>query len=416
MDRHDVVVIGAGFCGLALGASLRASGVNDFVILERGDQVGHFWTTTYDRLHLHSPWHGLPYDRGLNRDYPMFKSRADVVDYFRLYARQHGLYGHLRVGRHVRRVARVASSADGCEWQIETDAGVYGARFLAVATALNRTPIAPSFDGLAGYQGQALHSSAYRNAAPYFGQRVLVVGSGNSAAEIALDLAEHGAGAVYLWVRGPRHFVPLRLLAHLYRVFRLLGLMSERRAAAEHRIPYGSAAFWKIVRQRDAVIGRLSVDLSRFGIRRPAVGPHEDAMRHGRIPVFDVGAIAAIRARRIHVIDGNVHPITGFTRHGVRLGHRDEAFGTVLFCTGYEPRLEEFLAEPEMLAPVRWWRSAPLTDGRSRSRVYPSAFFPGFDVSVNGGHSLGLWGWEAGESIAAALHASPMSGAGAHVA
>ena len=125
---------------------------------------------------------------------------------------------------------------------------------------------------------------------------------------------------------------------------------------------------------------------------------------------------AAIRARRIHVIDGNVHPITGFTRHGVRLGHRDEAFGTVLFCTGYEPRLEEFLAEPEMLAPVRWWRSAPLTDGRSRSRVYPSAFFPGFDVSVNGGHSLGLWGWEAGESIAAALHASPMSGAGAHVA
>ena len=402
MDRHDVVVIGAGFCGLALGAALRARGIDDFVILERGSDVGHSWTTTYDRLHLHSPWHGLPHDRGLNRRYPMFKARTDLVDYFRRYAQQHDLYRHLRFGCHVERVAHFAPGADGCEWRIETSAGVFAARFVAVATATNRAPIAPRFEGQAAYGGHVLHSSAYRNAAPFFGQRVLVVGSGNSAAEIALDLAENGAGAVYLWVRGPRHFVPLRSVARLYRLFRLLGLMSERRAAAEHRISYGSAAFWKIVRQRDAVIGRFSVDLSRFGIRKPSVGPHEDAMRHGRIAVFDVGAIPAIRARRIHVIDGNAHPIGGFTHQGARLGQRDESYGAVILCTGYEPRLEEFLADREMLAPVRWWRSAPITDGRSRSLVYPSAFFPGFDLTVNGGHSLGPWGWEAGERIAAA--------------
>ena len=249
-----------------------------------------------------------------------------------------------------------------------------------------------------------LHSAEYRHAGPFADQRVLVVGSGNSAAEIALDLAEHGAGEVLMWVRAPRHFVPLRNMARVFRLFRWLGLTSEKRFAEAHRVPYGSDAFWKLVRQRDAVTRPFSVDLSRFGIRKPAVGPQEDAMRNGRIAVFDVGAIAAIRAGRIRVVDGNVRPLACFTRDGVRLGERDEPFDSVILATGYEPNLEEFLPHREMLGPVRWWRSAPLTDGRSRSRVYPSAFFPGFDMTVNGGLSLGPWGWEAGERIAAELH------------
>jgi indole-3-pyruvate monooxygenase len=177
-------------------------------------------------------------------------------------------------------------------------------------------------------------------------------------------------------------------MARLFRVFRWLGMMSDTRFAAVHRIPYGSEAFWKVVRQRDAVTGRFSADLGRFGIRKPRVGPQEDAMRNGRIAVFDVGTISAIRAGRIHVIDGVARPLEGFTATGVQLSGRDERFDSVIFATGYEPNLEAFLSHPEMLGRVRWWRSAPLTDGRSRSRVYPTAFFPGFDITANGGHSL----------------------------
>jgi cation diffusion facilitator CzcD-associated flavoprotein CzcO len=49
-ERFDALVIGAGFCGLGVGAALRAHGVSRFAILEQGDQVGHFWTKTYDRV------------------------------------------------------------------------------------------------------------------------------------------------------------------------------------------------------------------------------------------------------------------------------------------------------------------------------------------------------------------------------
>ena len=64
MESFDAIVIGAGFCGLGAGAALRAKGVTRFAILEQGGEVGHFWTRTYDRIHLHSAFHDLPDDGG----------------------------------------------------------------------------------------------------------------------------------------------------------------------------------------------------------------------------------------------------------------------------------------------------------------------------------------------------------------
>ena len=100
-ERFDVIGIGAGFCGLAAGAALRARGVSSFAILEQGQGVGHFWTKTYDRIHLHSPWHGLPQDGGLVAKYPMFKSRDELISYFGEYAALHGLGPHFRFGERV---------------------------------------------------------------------------------------------------------------------------------------------------------------------------------------------------------------------------------------------------------------------------------------------------------------------------
>ena len=87
----------------------------------------------------------------------------------------------------------------------------------------------------------------------------------------------------------------------------------------------------------------------------------------------------------------------------MRFGGGAEPFDDVILATGFEPRLEEFLDVPELLGPVLWWKSHPLTDGRSRSTVHPSIFFPGFDRTPLGGQSLGRWGFEVGERIAEAL-------------
>jgi hypothetical protein len=186
---------------------------------------------------------------------------------------------------------------------------------------------------------------------------------------------------------------------------RLFGQMRPAGIDRLHRISAGTPEFEAIVAQRDRMASRFSQDLSRFGIRKPRNGPMRDALYHGRIPVFDQGTARAIRRGRIGVIDGNARPIESFTERGIRFRDGEELFDAVIFGTGFEPKLEEFIADRELLAvrPERGASLVPVTDGRCRSTVYPSIFFPGFDRTPNGGLSLGRFGWEVGERIADAL-------------
>jgi indole-3-pyruvate monooxygenase len=410
METHDAVVIGAGFAGLGTAAALRAKGVRRFVVLEQGGGVGHFWTQTYDRLHLHSAFHDMPNDGGLRARYPVFLPRDQLIDYFRRYADLHGLAEHFRFGTRVGRVERVDPAGnDGHEWELDTSKGRVRARYVAVATATNRVPKSPVIPGRERFRGSVLHSAEYRNAAPFAGRSVLVVGSGNSAAEICLDLVQGGALEVSMWVREPRHFIPLSRMALLFRLFRLLGQFTDAKKWQQHRIEYGTPEFERTIAMRDRMASLLSVDLSRYGIRKPRDGPMEETFRKGRIPTFDQGAIPLIRRGAIRVIDGNVRPIVAFEEEGVRLGDEVECLDSVIFATGFEPGLDEFIADPELLGPVRFAQLVPLTDGRTRSRVYPSIFFPSFEISPLGGISLGRFGWEAGERIADALGADTRS-------
>ena len=105
----------------------------------------------------------------------------------------------------------------------------------------------------------------------------------------------------------------------------------------------------------------------------------------------------------IRVLDGNERPLEGLAEDGARLGGRVEPFDDVVLATGFEPGLEEFVDVPALLGPALWWKRHPLTDGRCRSRVHPTVFFPGFDRTPLGGLSLGRWGWEVGERMAEAL-------------
>lgn len=402
-EKFDAVVIGAGFCGLGAGAALRANGVERFAILEQGARTGHFWTQTYDRIHLHSAFHDLPDDGGLRARYPLFLSREELLDYFRLYADRHALAPHFRFDTRVDRVTRAAPADDAFAWSIETPGGRLFARTLAVATAFNRVPKEPEIAGRESYRGVALHSSGYRNPLPFHGRSVLIVGSGNSAAEIALDLATGGARSVAFWVRAPRHFLPLSRMGLLFRVFRRLGVFSEKGLAASHAITWGTPEFERQIVMRDRLMRRLSVDLSRYGICKPEDGPMHETFYKGRIPTFDQGTIAQIRSGAIRVIDGNRRPIESFTEDGIRFGDGAESFDAVILATGFQPRLEEFVADADLLGPVREWKHYPLTDGRSRSVVAPALWFPGFDRTPLGGWSLGRWGWEAGEAMATQL-------------
>jgi indole-3-pyruvate monooxygenase len=395
----EAAVVGAGFAGLATAAALRAADV-DFVLLEAGADVGGAWARHYDRIRLHTPWHDLPHDGGIRHRFGMLLGRGDLLAYFQAYAKHHEILPHARFGERVVRIRRASGT-----WELATGNRLVEADFVAVATGVQRRPRIPALPGAAEFGGRLLHSSAYRNAGPFRGLRVLVVGSGNSACEIALDLLAGGAQPT-LWVRGPRHFLPLRALA---RMGRLAGWLPERLVEGwkerAHRVRRGSPEFARILARRDRVLGRLSVDLSRHGIQRPEAGPMTEMYIRGRVPVFDQGAIGAIQAGRLAVVDGRQRPITALVPDGVQLGDAREPFDAVVLATGFEPGLEDLLEDHERL--VAWdsgfGHPLPITDGASRSTVEPTLFFPGFETSALGGLGLGRWGWEAGEAIARAI-------------
>ena len=200
MEESDVVVIGAGPAGLAAAGCLIQRGLRPLV-LERARELGASWRSHYERLHLHtvkthSALPGLPFPASA----PRYVSRQGVVDYLAAYAVHHRIAPRVgaEVGAIVPRDAR---------WHVTTTDGQrVAAPAVVVATGANNRPNRPEFNGQASFAGRIVHSGDYRNAEPFRGRRVLVVGMGNTGAEIALDLAEHGV-AVALSVRSPVNIV-----------------------------------------------------------------------------------------------------------------------------------------------------------------------------------------------------------------
>lgn len=185
MHDYDVVVIGAGQAGLATGHELGRTGLSH-VLLEADEQVGGAWSRYYDSLTLFSPARfcslpGLPMPGDPNR-YP---TRDETVSYLRRYARHFGI--PVRTGAAVHRVQWDA----GAGWGVELATGeVITARALIAATGGHRNPYRPRITGEAAYGGKVLHVADYRTPDPFTEQRVVVVGAGNSAVQVAHELAQ----------------------------------------------------------------------------------------------------------------------------------------------------------------------------------------------------------------------------------
>ena len=294
-----------------------------FTILERGRAVGESWRGHYDRLHLHTnkgssalPFVAFP------REYPRYPSRDQVVAYLESYARAFHL--EPRFGEEVTGARRHDD-----RWEVVTRSSRYVAPHLVVATGFNRDPVVPRWPGQSAYRGRIIHSGEYRNGSSFRGARVLVVGIGNSGAEIALDLHEHAAFPT-IAVRGTVNVVRRDILGvPVVVVANVTRLLPPRIADAV------SGALQRLV------VG----DLERFGLRKPPYGPMAQIARTGRIPLIDVGTIAAIKSGRIAIRPG----IDRFVEDGVVFTDgRRESFDVVVLATGFRPGLERFLDESDV--------------------------------------------------------------------
>ncbi|MGW0879894.1 flavin-containing monooxygenase [Streptomyces sp. NPDC002671] len=356
-DDRPVYVIGAGPGGLAAAYALRARGVRA-VVLDKAGHVGASWRRHYDRLHLHttrrlSALPGLAMPRGFGR----WVSRDNVVRYLEKYAEHHEL--ELVTGVEVYRIER---AADGEGWLLHASGGreLTGSA-VVVATGCNHTPHVPDWPGREGYGGEFLHAGAYRNAEPYVGRDVLVVGVGNTGAEIAVDLVAGGAARVRLAVRTVPHLVRRSTL----------GWAAQYSGVLARRLPV------RLVDQLCRLLARVEVpDLSAHGLPRPDTGLYS-RVRQGAVPVQDVGLIAAVRKGKVEIVAA----VTGFEGDKVLLadGTRIEP-DAVIAATGYERALEGLVGHLGVLDG----RGKPVVHGGRTPDGAPGLYFTGYTNPISG--------------------------------
>ncbi|MGY5114274.1 flavin-containing monooxygenase [Streptomyces sp. 900105755] len=352
-----VYVIGAGPGGLAAAYALRARGVRA-VILEKSDGVGASWRRHYDRLHLHttrrlSALPGLPIPRRFGR----WVSRDDVVRYLEKYAEHHEL--EIVTGVEVSRVER---SPDGDGWLLHASGGreLTGSA-VVVATGFNHTPHIPDWPGRDGYGGEFLHASAYRNAEPFAGRDVLVVGTGNTGAEIAVDLTEGGASRVRLAVRTVPHIV--------------------RRSTAGWAAQYSSVLVRRLptafVDRLARTMAKVSVpDLAAHGLPRPDSGLYS-RVKQGAIPILDVGLIEAVRQGMVEIVAA----VDGFEDGQVALADGTRVSpDAVIAATGYVRALEGLVGHLDVLDD----RGHPVTHGPRAPENAPGLYFTGYTNPISG--------------------------------
>jgi putative flavoprotein involved in K+ transport len=353
----NVVVVGAGPSGLAAAATLGRVGIAP-VVLDRADRLGAAWRGRYDRLHLHTVrWlSALPGYR-IPRRYGKWVSRDSFVEYLEEYARRYRI--EPRLGTEVSRIERRNGG-----WRLDTGDGdePIDADAVVVATGFTNVPYIPAWPGRAGFTREFLHSSAYRDGEPYRGRDVLVVGSGNSGAEIAVELVEKGAERVRVSVRTPPNIIRRDTLGLPSQV---LGVLL--RGAPE-----------RVMNRVGAVLRRLTIpNLAPYGLPAPPGNGYSQFVRTRTVPILDVGFVDAVRSRRIEIVPA-VSDLSGsevVLADGTRI-----APDAVIAATGFRPGLEPVVGHLGVLDE----HGTPVVHGGETHPNAPCLHFVGLTFELSG--------------------------------
>jgi putative flavoprotein involved in K+ transport len=351
----EAVVVGAGPGGLSVAAMLQRGGV-ETVVVDGADAVGSAWRGHYERLHLHTArWLShLPGFR-IPRRYGRWVARDDVVRYLESYSVHHKLEVHLNTP--IDRVDR-----DGEEWVLRSPHGDLRATYVVIATGHNHTPDLPEWPGADGYTGELLHVASYRNAVPFIGKDVLVVGSGNTGGEIALDLIETGARSVKVAVRTPPHIV-----------FRQQnGIPNPTFGVMMRHLP--PRVVDPIARRlRQLTIG----DLGEYGLATPTDGLYERVLKEEAIPLVDIGFIDALKAGQLSIVAG----VVGFEGDRVLLADGETlVVDAVVAATGYRRALVPLVGHLGVLDD----KGRPVVRAGHTDPRAPNVWFTGFTNPISG--------------------------------
>lgn len=366
---HDVLVVGGGPAGLSAAHDLVQAGRTPLV-LERTRAVGDVWRHHYDGLRLNT---GRVLSRLAGQPIPRraggWPSRDDFVRHLEGFPARGGF--EVITGVEVQRIARANGAG---QWEVHAAGGrVFRAGAVVVATGGSRVPVVPPWSGLDTFQGRVLHASEFRSAADYRGLRVLVVGSGNSAAEIASRLTEYAA-EVTCAVRTPPHLLPRSVLgipmAGWGLVLRHLpAAWADSLMLALQHFTFGDLG----VRGLPLPRTRLSVKFGETNVVPTLYEGFARDVKAGRIRI--VGELRGFEQDEV-VVDASVAPEAGSTSTAtVRL--RPDV---VVAGTGYRSGLRELIDVPGLIDE----HDRPRVTGAAEHPSAPGLFFIGQSNPLTG--------------------------------
>ncbi|RWW62571.1 hypothetical protein BHE74_00030288 [Ensete ventricosum] len=287
------LIVGAGPSGIATAACLKERGV-PYLILEKETCFAPSWKLrTYERLKLHLPkqYCELPL-MAFPPEFPTYPTKQQFISYLDAYVERFAikpLFGMaVRVAEYdpSTRFRRVEAG----DWEIIC-------RWLIVATGENAEVVWPEIRGISRFRGQLLHTSCYMKGDDHRGEKVLVVGSGNSGMEVALDLCDNDAKVSMVCYSSCRTHLDCWLWQLHILPRELLGISTFGLSMALLK--------WLPVKAVDALLlfsTRLLLgDTEKYGIKRPAIGPLELKSAAGKTPVLDIGTFAKIKSGQIKV-------------------------------------------------------------------------------------------------------------------
>ena len=344
-----IIVIGAGPAGLATAYYLQQRKL-EYVVLER-DEIGNSWRNHYDSLSLHtlkgvSSLPGLPYPEST----PDFPTKDDFVAHMEAYVAHFKL--NVKTGVAVEHVEYKHHREDGFFFEVTTPDEVLRASHVFVATGIWGAPKSPNYEGMAEFGGEILHANGYQSAESFKNKRVLVVGAGNTAADIAVELAEAGI-ETGVAMRSGTTFVPY-----------------------PKSVASMKAAAWFFRNAPPAIGNRVLAsarpDFSDLGIRPnpkppirayPVVGfKLPDAIRNGSVTLYK--DVERLGHKRVCFVDGV-----------------EAEFDVIINATGYRPNLD-FISEKEITFYENGW---PNVCAHYRSRKNPRLYCVGFSYPATSG-------------------------------
>ncbi|KAI9080230.1 hypothetical protein K1719_037624 [Acacia pycnantha] len=323
MQEAAVIVVGAGTSGLAATACLKRRSI-PHILLEREDCYASLWQKySYDRVHLHlrKQFCELPH-MPFPPSYPHYVPKKQFIQYLDDYVN----HFHIRPSYH--RAVELAHYDDTHHlWRVKArnrnsgEVEDYAGRCLVVASGETAEPRVPEIEGLDSFKGKILHSTGYKNGKEFQDERVLVVGSGNSGMEIALDLVNYGARPSII-VRSPVHILTRDMMHYASVLLKYLPPSTvENLLMISSRVVFG--------------------DLTKYGLPWPSEGPFTMKLKYGKFPIIDLGTIQKIKSGDIKVLGAEIERIRG--KEVVFKDGKSLAFESIVFCTGFKRSTHKWL-------------------------------------------------------------------------